>query len=323
MEILDELLERKLYSDGRKEIEESGKKDYYIYDEFPGEFRNKLVYLVEDTLQPWVESMRRSLRGISHRKLSAADTKPHRVTEDLILRKYGYDNLPGDTLADYIHQADTDHLLDLIELFFAASEQSIDRTRSTAAEKDEAIKNAKERLNTILEEHRIGYEFVEGQMIRKDSEYLHREVVKEAINLMYVEGFDGALAEFTRAIELSREEKKESWADALTNANKAFESTMKAICDKHRIPYQKDKDTAKDLIQKMYDSGFLMPYLQNFTDQLRIMMTSGLPTIRSREGAHGHGLKPKDIQRSYVQFALHLAGTFIVFLIQRHQEESK
>lgn len=320
MGILNELLKRKLYSDRRKEIEEGGKKDYYIYDEVPAEFRNKLVYLVGDTLKPWVEELRDSWY---RRMVSPTDTKPFRITRDAILRKYGYGHLPGDTLEGYIHQADSDHLLDFIELFLVASVQSIDGTRSTARKKDEAIKSAMERLDAILKEHRIGYEFVGGQMIRKDSEYLHREIIKEAINLMYVEGFDGALTEFMRAIELSQEEKKESWADAITNANKAFESTMKAICDKHGISYHKHKDTAKDLIQKMYDSGFLMPYLQNFTDQLRIMMASGLPTIRSREGAHGHGLKPKDIQRSYVQFALHLAGTFIVFLIQRHEEKSK
>lgn len=318
MGVLDELLKRKLYSDRKKELEESGKKDYYIYDDFPSEFRNKLVYLVVDVLRPWAEEIM-SPFGRS----SPSDTEPYRITEDAILRKYGYGPLPGDTLGGYIHQADTDYLLDFIELFLVVSVQCVDPSERNAGKKYQALKSAVERLNAILKEHRIGYEFVQSQMIRKDSEFLHREIIKEAINLLYVEGFDGALTEFMRAIELSQEEKKESWADAITNANRAFESTMKAICDKHGIPYRKDKDTAKDLIQKMYDSGFLMPYLQNFTDQLRIMMTSGLPTIRSRQAAHGHGLKPKDIQRSYVQFALHLAGTFIVFLIQRHQEKSR
>ncbi|MBU4266519.1 MAG: abortive infection family protein, partial [Candidatus Altiarchaeota archaeon] len=44
-------------------------------------------------------------------------------------------------------------------------------------------------------------------------------------------------------------------------------------------------------------------------------------TTRTEKGIpHGKGKKDTHVDRSYADFALHLSGTFIVFLIERYGE---
>lgn len=307
MPSMKDLLRRKLFSERRREVEEKEEMDYYVFDEVPVEARNKFYYVVKDTLQVFASG---DLMAISW-DFSEVPT----LLRGFILRKYGLGKLPGDNLFGYIRQCPVDQLLDFLEVFLMVA-----LDRADDIDESDAVADAQDRINDILKEHKLGYEMVNGQVVRVDSLYLHREVIKEAITLLHAEGFDGPLAEFQKAIELY-DKGERFFAEAITNANKAFESTMKAICEKHGIPYDPDRDAAKVLIGKMYEHDFLMSYLQQFSDHFRLMMESGLPTVRSREGAHGAGLDPKEVSRSIARFALHLAGTFIVFLIQRHQEK--
>jgi len=305
---MKDLLRRKLFSERRRESEGKEEMDYYVFDDVPFDARNKFCYVVQDTLGVFA---RQDLLGPGGWSVCST----HNLLREFILRKYGFGELPGDNLFGYIHECGVDKLLDLLEIFLMVT-----LNRADDADESAAVADAHDRINDIFKEHKLGYEMVDCQAIRVDSLYLHREVVKEAITLLHAEGFDGPLGEFQKAIELYDKGEK-FFAEAITNANSAFESTMKAICEKHGILYDPDRDTAKALISKMYEHGFLMPYLQQFSDHLRLMMESGLPTVRSREGAHGAGLDPKQVDRSITRFALHLAGTFIVFLIQRHQEK--
>lgn len=307
MPSMKDLLRQKLFSERRREVEGKEEMDYYIFDQVPVEARNKFCYVVQDTFEILA---RAELIFYEWNR-----SRVHNLLRDVVLRKYGFGQLPGGNLFGYIHQCGVDELLDFLELFLTVAINCVDHPDNYTA-----VVNAQDRINHIFKEHKLGYEMVNGQVVRVDSLYLHQEVVKEAITLLHAEGFDGPLGEFQKAIELY-DKGERFFAEAITNANKAFESTMKAICEKHGIPYDPDRDTAKMLISKMYEHGFLMPYLQQFSDHFRLMMESGLPTVRSREGAHGAGLDPKEVSRSITRFALHLAGTFIVFLIQRHREK--
>jgi hypothetical protein len=49
-------------------------------------------------------------------------------------------------------------------------------------------------------------------------------------------------------------------------------------------------------------------------------MFQGLPKLRNNESAHGQGIDSKEVNQSYAELALNLAGSFIVFLINRYQE---
>ena len=85
-------------------------------------------------------------------------------------------------------------------------------------------------LNYRFREHGVGYQFEGGEIVRVDSQYVHAEAVKPTISLLNTAGFGGASDEFLKAHEHYRKGRN---GEAMTEALKAFESTMKAILDKN------------------------------------------------------------------------------------------
>ena len=78
-------------------------------------------------------------------------------------------------------------------------------------------------------------------------------------------------------------------------------------------------DTASKLLKQLYDNKVIFSQTESFTNNLNEVLKS-LPTIRNKLGGHGQGLDPQKVHKSYAEFALHLCGSFIVFLIQRYEE---
>jgi acetylglutamate kinase len=171
-------------------------------------------------------------------------------------------------------------------------------------------------LNDRFREHGVGYQFEGGEIVRVDSQYVHAEAVKPAISLLNTAGFEGASEEFFNAHEHYR---KHQYADAIADALKAFESTMKAICDENGWVYNKGKDTAKDLIKVMLDNELVPRYMENHLAGLRNTLGAGLPTVRNKLGGHGQGKEPRKVPDYFAGYALHLAATNIVFLVEAHQ----
>ena len=73
--------------------------------------------------------------------------------------------------------------------------------------------------------------------------------------------------------------------DAVTNANNAFESTLKTICKQRKWQYPQGA-TASNLLNIVRENGLLPNYLDNSFDQLVATLKSGLPKVEktSREG---------------------------------------
>ncbi len=179
-------------------------------------------------------------------------------------------------------------------------------------------------VHKIFTIHRIGYKIIENaeaewgfQAVRIDSEYLHEETVKKAVTLLHTMSFPGPLKEFEKALEYNT---KGDYENAILWANRAFESTIKAILGELSIPFDANKDRASVLIDKLTDA-ILLPSL---ADLLPIMRENlkGLPKLRNKLGGHGWGITPRGGQQNYAQFALHLSGSFIVFIIEMYKESS-
>ena len=94
---------------------------------------------------------------------------------------------------------------------------------------------------------------------------------------------------------------------------------MKSILTKLKIPFTAT-DTAKPLLRHLYDNDIIYTHTENFTNHL-VEILQGLPTIRNKQSGHGQGLDTKEVNKSYSELALHLAGSFIVFLIERYKEK--
>ena len=303
------------YSQRQRNRKRSGKPDVYQYDDLPKPFRVQVVHIWRTALGPW-----ETTDALGQRVVTGVYWK---VIQDYLTREYGVFDLdekasnPFDACVGYILETDTDGALDIIDASFrlidgAARELDEDQREimRIIQDPDDAI----EELNHRFREHSIGYEFIGGELIRVDSQYVHTEVTKPAISLLRDVEFTGASDEFLRAHEHYR---KKRYKEGVAEALKAFESTMKSICDARKWPYA--DATAKTLIKILIENGLIPSYLESHFGGLRSAMESGLPTIRDKTAGHGQGPKPTAIPEHFAAYALHLAAANIVFLIESHK----
>jgi hypothetical protein len=109
---------------------------------------------------------------------------------------------------------------------------------------------------------------------------------------------------------------------AVTEACKAFESTLKAICDARGWTYDASKATAAPLIRVVIDRGLVPNYSQEQLENVAKCLI-GVATVRNKNAGHGAGAKPRDVPDHYAAYALHLAAANIVFLIECHKAMPK
>ena len=176
---------------------------------------------------------------------------------------------------------------------------------------DRAIEN----LNLRFREHNIGYQYLDGLVIRMDSKFAHEEIVKPALSLLNGAGFDGPAEEFLKAFEHRSHGRNK---EAINEALKAFESTIKAICLARNWPVPSTL-TASGLIAVVFERDLIPPELSAQFGSLRGLLESGIPTIRNRTSGHGQGAVPVDVPAHLVAYALHLAASNIIFLVEAHK----
>ena len=86
---------------------------------------------------------------------------------------------------------------------------------------------AADELNLRFKQHSLGYEFTNGEIIPKTNEVIHQQIIKPALKVLTDERFRGAEEEYLLAFEHFKTGNNK---DAILNAGKAFESTIKTIC---------------------------------------------------------------------------------------------
>ena len=128
-------------------------------------------------------------------------------------------------------------------------------------------------------------------------------------------GFEGPQDEFLRAF---KHLKDGEYRDAITDANNAFESTLKAICDARGWQYDKQARVS-DLLKIVRKKGLLPTYLDKSFDQLTATLHSALPKVRNNEGSHGQGSKLTETPIYVAAYAIHLAAANILFLADAHK----
>ena len=180
---------------------------------------------------------------------------------------------------------------------------------------DQAI----EELNYRFKEHGVGYCFVNGEIIRIDSQLIHAEVVKPTLTLLTQKRYAGAQQEFLRAHKHYRQGNAE---EALNECLKAFESVMKSICDKRRWRYG-DKDGASKLIGICLDNGLIPSFWKQNFQSLKSLLESSVPTGRNNLGGHGQGSVQRTVPGYVVGYVLHMTAAAIVFLAEAAATKGK
>ena len=292
--------------------------DVYSYDEIPNPLRVQIVHIWKDALGDDNE-YNDTYDGVKN---------AYKFIVETLCREYGVfklsDNIYGsrrhyleEFIYFFLHEEDTDKVLDAVELsfrFIHRLTRKYEYLRKTNA--SEIADNSIQELNERFREHGIGFQFEEGDIIRVDSQLLHSETVKPALQLLNTTSFTGAQQEFLNAYEHYRHGNHK---EAMNEALKAFESTMKAVCDKRGWPYN-PKDTSKKLIDICFNNGLIPSFWQQHMAGLRSLLEGGVPTGRNKLSGHGQGAKPVSVPDYLVSYILHMTAAAIIFIVKAEQD---
>ena len=308
-----------LFSKRKKQQESQGKADVYQYDKIPDPLKIQVVHIWRRALGRWYR-----IATYSHYGEDSPACELWELIHDTIAREKGMwvlgrpDSNHDERCVQYLMGADTDGSLDIIELSFRVIDR-IARDLSPYKQQRAEIKlsadDAINELNDRFREHGVGYQYVDGKIVRVDSQFLHAETVKPALALLNEAGFSGPADEFMRAFDHHR---KGNNKEAIAEALKAFESTMKSICVARKWTHPPNA-TAKPLMDILFQNGLVPPELESHFGGLRSAMESGLPTLANRTSRHGQGATPVEIPPHFAAYALHLVASNIVFLIECHK----
>jgi hypothetical protein len=308
-----------IYSKRKRLLEKAGQPDVYRYDDLPEGLRNQVIHIWRTALGPY-----------NHRR--SDDKIPNNFwiwIHDRLCRELGLLTLPSPRDDPFekcckfiLEQSSIDNVLDLIELSFRYTDilcRKLSPYDKSEAEITQDSDDAIAELNDRFKEHGIGYQYVSGKIISVDSQYIHTEAVRPAISLLQQAGFEGASEEFLKAHENYRKGRNK---EAIAEASKAFESTMKSICSSMmwEVP---ENATAKPLIDVCFSNGLIPKALGSHFNSLRATLESGLPTASNRLARHGQGQKTVIVPDYIAAYALHLAATNIVFLVESYMELKK
>lgn len=286
--------------------------DVYVYDEIPQNLRVQIVHIIQDcigTRKSYSEDYAGDAYEFIYKTLCREYGK-------FILLEKGNRNNVEQVLNFLLQTKNTEEALDVIELTFKYIDRVIKKdyynytfNTDVKIKPEDAIKE----LNERFKEHGIGFSFDGSEIIRVDSTYTHAEIVKPTIVLLWNNKFKGANEEYLKAHE---HYKKGRNKECLTECLKAFESTIKTICEEKGWSY-KQSDTAKRLIQICFQNGLVPSFTQNQFTSLQNLLESGIPTIRNKLGGHGQGQVPQKVDDEMTRYGLNLTGTSIIFLIEQ------
>jgi hypothetical protein len=307
------------FSKRKKRLEKQGQADVYQYDELPQPFRIQVHHIWRRSIGPYVHIGEYSSRE------EPKSNEVWKSLHDLLTNELGKFSLGsnGDYFqrcSEHVLKGTTDDALDIIELSFRIIDTWV-RDFSPFDRADSSIEqgsdSAIEELNHRFREHAIGYQYINGEIVRVDSQFIHAEVIKPALSLLNSHGFEGAAEEFLRAHEHYRHERHK---EAINEALKAFESTVKTICQLRNWSHPPNA-TAHTLIQVLMDNGLIPKQLLSEFTAVRTVLESGLPTVRNTStSSHGQGPSSVSVPGHLVAFALHVAAANIVFIVEAHHD---
>lgn len=288
--------------------------DAFTYDVFPDKFRVQLCYMLhallgDRNLYLGVSSPQQTYDGI----VNALKKEYGRgyLCEELrgSIRSDAFQDLTGFLLGE----PDVELCLDAVELCFGYGAEEARSPFYRGGHQSNAgklVDECIEELNVRFREAGLGYELIDGIIIRVDSQLIHAEVVKPAIGFLNTEGFEGAQDEFLGAYEHYRHSNHE---EALVDALKAFESTMKVILTLNGQTYS-PRDTASKLVLACTKAGLVPAYNESHLTSLSNVLSSGIPTLRNQNGGHGQGETIRTVDPEVVAYGLHLTAAAIQML---------
>lgn len=296
--------------------------DVFTYENLPIPFRIQIVQIMQEALgveADYIDSYR-ALENIR---------KAYRIIVETLRKEIGVFRLPPSSMNENSHIAElanfilqepnVEYVLSALELIcrvirnMSSSNEYIGRRNA-----EEFSRDCIQEINTRLREHGLGFEY-DDEIIRIDAEFVHADAVKPALSLLRSKRFSGAEQEFMSAFSHFR---KGNNKEALNEALKSLESTMKTIYDGRKWTYSK-KDTASRLIKIAFDNKLVPAFWESHFTALRTTLEAGVPTARNNLSGHGQGSVPTEIPTHLASYVLHLTASAIVFLVKADESLAK
>jgi hypothetical protein len=299
------------YSIRQRRAERQGQPVVFVYDPIPDAFIHQVISVFADVIGSRIGG------GVVSGMITYSPESVWREINRVIAVEAGIATLAqGDMpnrqkLTAYLTSAttSTDAKLDAIELAVRALAESALRWRNVGEGPRGRLpfQAAIDQINTRFFQHDLGYQFIEGRLTRVDAQLLHAEVVLPALAHLHEAGFEGALDEFMRAHQHYRHGEHQ---DTVVDANNAFESTMKVICERQEIALT-GRENASQLVRKLAENEVIPQYLEP--------SLQGLSTLRNNAGGHGQGMAIVEVPAHLAGYSLYLAATHIQFLMNSWQ----
>ena len=289
--------------------------DVYVYEEISKSLRVQIVHIIRDTIG----------RDDSYGDSSSSDA--YAYIHKSLCKEYGvftlkeYARSDDEAVLDYLLNCNSyERCLDIVEICFRIIENHVahnyDHYKRVTSSTQEPI-DAVNELNSRFKESGVGYQFESGELIRIDSQFIHAETVKPVLHLLSSDkAYRGTNDEFLSAHDHYRHKR---YKECLNDCLKSFESLMKAIHEKHSWSYNQN-DTAKKLINSCLSNNLVPDYLQSQFSSMRMLLESGIPTVRNKEGGHGQGSDVTTVPDYLASYTLHLTATNLLFLANCEKE---
>lgn len=297
----------RLFSDRLRDAEKAGSSDVYQYSSVPPPTRVQIRQIAQSTF------------GNDRRRVTIWENNPAGAwAHKVYTHEKGRDHLgfsaenPQYDLLKFLESTDGENFVDVLEVICVSFLHIIGDTTYWKARWGAVLspEAAIEQINFRLRDAGFGFQFENDRMVRVDSQFVHSEVVKPALTLLSRRGYEGPQAEFLAAHDHYRAGRHK---EAITEAAKAFESLMKAVCDQKGWEYAKGA-RASDLIKILRTNKLWPTYLDASFDQLIATLSSGLPKVRNDDAAHGQGAVPTEVPDYVASYALHLAASKMVLI---------
>ena len=167
--------------------------DVYQYETIPPELRIQIF-------QIWTDAFgNTSTRGA---------VSAYGYINKVLCREYGmltlteYSDSYFESVSKFFLQTeDTEKIIDIIELLFQYIDKYLRGYSPEFSNQEVLPDEAIDELNYRFREHGVGYQYESGQIIRVDSQFIHSEVVRPALNMLSAPMYEGANAEFLSAHE--------------------------------------------------------------------------------------------------------------------------
>jgi hypothetical protein len=301
---------RNIFSNRKAAAERAGALDVYNYNDVPTKLRGQIVHILRDSIGIPPEFDSHDIDGFWG------------LVHDSLCREYGQDHLASgyrniERCIDWFTKiANADQALDFVEVSFdivlaineAVKAHRIDPLKSIGIKM--TYQAAVDELNERFRQNGIGFQFVHPHIIRIDNQFIHAEAVLPALALLSNSLFKKSNEDFRDAHSAYREGR---YKDCVVATQRAFESTLKAICTDRGWKFEKS-DRAPELVKAARENHLFPEYLSKGFDTYIAMIKTGLPEVRNNAGGHGVSPNTPEVPGYIAAYAIHLTAANIVLL---------